>query len=208
MILRGIGRLLVACLGLLVVVSAAGPVSAAIKKPSSTYTLRVVCFTATPKSLKIAKLKSLAEITKQAPILPESGAAFALDLSTPARFLRQIQNASNDYDYALVAGGSVTCENKAICPISIPPSPDDRTKAGFTGEWSLTVKDPSTINVDIKELTLNLILPGQTKVLPVQTMKTTRTVSLNRTYILGGTAKQQDKLTTLRIFAICITPGG
>ena len=204
MTIRNAFRLLVACV---LAATIAAPVSAAIKKPSNTYTLRVVCFTATPKTLKLARLKSLAEITKQAPILPESGAAFALDLSTPTRFLRQMQNASKEYDYTLVVGGSVTCENKAICPIDIPPSPDDRTKAGFTGEWSLTVKDPSTINVDIRELTLNLILPGQTKVLPVQTMKTTRVLSLNRTYILGGFAKQQDKQTTLRIFAICITPG-
>lgn len=186
----------------------ASPAFAAAKKASNTYTLSVVCFTATPRSPKIAKLKSFEEILKQAPILPESGAPFVLDLSTPARFLRQIQNACKDYDFTLVAGGTVTCENKAVCPIDIPPSPDDRAKAGFSGEWSLTVKDPSTILLDIRELTLNMLLPGQTKTLPVQTMKTTRTVSLNRTYVLGGTAKQENRMTTLRIFAVSISPGG
>jgi hypothetical protein len=205
MALRNWFRLL-ATLALACIVSF--PASAAVRKPSNTYTLRVVCFTATPKSPKIAKIKSFGEIIKQSPILPESGAPFVLDLSTPARFLRQIQNASKDYDFTLVAGGTVTCENKAICPIDIPPSPDDRSKAGFTGEWSLTVKDPSTIKLDIRELTLNMLLPGQTKVLPVQTAKTIRTVSLNRTYVLGGTAKQENKVTTLRIFAVSISPGG
>jgi len=209
MIVRGIGGPLVACLALLVAGSAAVPVLAALKKPpANTYTMQIACFTATPKSLKLARVKGFAEMIKQAPILPESGAAFVLDTSTPTRFRKQLENASKDYDYVLTASGSVTCENKATCPINIPPSPDDLSKAGLTGEWSLTVKDPSTISLDIKELTLNLILPGQTKALPVQTIKTARVISLNRTYILGGTAKQQDKLTSLRIFAICITPGG
>lgn len=198
---RGLSFLLV------VLFAIAVAASAAVRKPSDTYTLSVVCFTATPKSPKIAKLKTYQEIIKQAPILPESGAPFVLDLSTPARFLRQIGSASKDYDFSLVAGGRVTCENKAVCPIDIPPSPDDRSKAGFTGEWSLTVKDPSTITLDIRELTLNMLLPDQTKILPVQTMKTTRTVSLNRTYVLGGTAKQEDKVTTLRVFAVSISPG-
>ncbi len=190
---------------LLVVMTAA---SAAVRKPSNKYTLSIVCFTATPKSPRVAKIKSYEEIVKQAPILPESGAPFVLDLSTPARFMRQIQSASKDYDFTLVASGTVTCENKAVCPIDIPPSPDDRSKAGFTGEWSATVKDYSTVTLDIRELTLNMLLPGQKKVLPVQTAKTTRTVSLNRTYILGGTAKQENKVTTLRIFAVSISPGG
>lgn len=195
-------------IALVIVIGAGASAPAAVRKPSSTYTLSVVCFTATPKSPKIARLKSFEEIVKQAPILPESGAAFVLDLSTPARFLRQIQTTSRDYDFTLVAGGTTTCDNKAICPFTIPPSPDDLTKAGFTGEWSLTVKDPSTVTLEMRELTLNMLLPGQTKVLPVQTMKTTRTVSLNRTYILGGTAKQENKVTTLRIFAVSVTQGG
>lgn len=199
---RGLSVLLIALLAI------AAAASAAAKKPSNTYTLSVVCFTATPRNPKVAKLKSFEEIIKQAPILPESGAPFVLDLSTPARFLRQIGSASKDYDFTLVAGGKVTCENKEVCPIDIPPSPDDRSKAGFSGEWSLTVKDPSTITLDIRELTLNMLLAGQTKVLPVQTMKTTRTVALNRTYVLGGTAKQENKTTTLRVFAVSISPGG
>ena len=145
---------------------------------------------------------------KQAPILPETGAAFVLDLSTPARLMRQMQNASKEYDYSLVASGSVTCDNKATCPISIPPSPDDISKAGLTGEWSLTVEGASTVNVDIKELTLSLILPGQAKPLPVQSTKTRRIISLNRTYILAGAAYRKDRKTTLRIFAISIIPGG
>jgi hypothetical protein len=205
MTFRNAFRLPAACL---LAASVIAPAAAAKKAPSNTYTMQVVCFTATPKSPKLARLKSFAQIVKQAPILPESGAAFVLDTSTPTRFRKQLENASKDYDYVLTASGSVTCENKATCPINIPPSPDDLSKAGLTGEWSLTVKDPSTISLDIKELTLNLILPGQTKALPVQTIKTARVISLNRTYILGGTAKQQDKLTSLRIFAICITPGG
>ena len=208
-IVRGIGGLLIACSALLVVETAAVPVLAATKKPSNTYTMRIACFTATPKSPTLARMKGdFLDIVKQASILPESGAPFVLDTSTPTRFRKQMESASAEYDYSLTVSGSVSCENGATCPIIIPPSPDDLSKAQLTGEWSLTVKGLSTVNLEIKELMLSLIPPGQTKLAAVQGVKTTRTVALNRTYILSGLAKQQDKKTTLSIFAICIVAGG
>lgn len=179
------------------------------RKPTNTYTLRVVAFTATPKSPKLAKAKpDVKEILKQAPILPESGAPFALDLSTPLRFIRQMEAASKDYDYVLTAGGSSRCDNGAVCLIDVPPSPDDLSKAQLKGEWSPNVKDISTANIDFKEVTLYMLLPGQSKVLPVQTVKTARVISLNRTYLLTGIAKQQDGKTTLSLFAFSVVPGG
>ena len=176
-------------------------------KKTSKYTMRVVAFTATPKSPRLAKAKpDFKEIIRQAPILPESGAPFVLDFSTPTRFRKQMEAACKDYDYSLTASGSVTCENGAVCPIDIPPSPDDSSKAQFKGEWSPNVKDLSTANIDIKELTLYVLLPGQSKVLPVQTVKTAKVISLNRTYLLSGMAKQQDGKTSLWIFAFSIVP--
>lgn len=205
MIARNLLRSLVVCL---LAVTAMTPVEGA-RKPSNTYTLRVACFTATPKSPRLARAKADGkDILKQAPILPESGAPFVLDISTPTRFRKQMENASKDYDFFLTAGGSVSCDSGSVSPIDIPPSPDDLSKSAFKGEWTLTAKDPSTINVDFKELTLYQLLPGQTKVFPVQTVKTARVVSLNRTYMLSGIAKQQDGKTTLSIFVFCIVPGG
>lgn len=206
MISRNSLGLLVVCL---LAMCAALPASAAVKKPTNTYTLRIASFTATPKDPRLARVKGdFTAFTKQAPILHESGASFSLDISTPARFRKQMESASNQYDYFLLASGSVSCANKATCSISIPPSPDDLSKARLSGEWSLTVKDFSTVNLDIRELTLSLIPPGQTKPLAVQSVKTTRVLSLNRTYILNGVAKQKDKQTTLWVFAVCIVPGG
>lgn len=196
-------------IALIVLLGVAAAAAAATRKPTNTYTMRVVCVTATPKSPKLARAKGdFKEIIKQAPILPESGGPFVLDISTPTRFRKQMENASKDYDFSLTVGGSVTCDSGAVSPISIAPSPDDLSKAQFKGEWSLTVKDPTTVNVDIKELTLYLLLPGQTKILPVQSVKGARVVSLNRTYMLSGLAKQQDGKTTLSIFAFTIMPGG
>jgi|GEM_PF-2289129 len=206
MIVRTILRFLVACVLAIAVVA---PASAVVKKPTNTYTMRIACFTATPKSPKLARAKGdFKDIIKQAPILHESGAPFVLDTSTPTRFRKQMEGASAEYDYSLTASGSTSCGNGATCLISIPPSPDDLSKAQLTGEWSLTVKDLSTANLDVKALILSLVPRGQTKPVPEQGAKVTRTVALNRTYILGGLAKQQDKKTTLSIFAICIVPGG
>ena len=202
--MRKLIEILAVCL---MIVCALAPAYAATKK-NSTYTMRVVAFTATPKSPTLAKSKlDFKEIIKQTPILPESGAPFVLDLSTPTRLRKQIEAACKDYNCAITASGSVTCGNADVCPIDIPPSPDDLSKAQFKGEWSPNVKDISTANIDIKELTLYMLLPGQSKVLPVQTVKTAKIVSLNRTYILSGTARQQDGKTTLWVFAFSIVPG-
>lgn len=199
-------RLLAPCVLAIAVVA---PACAVVKKPSNTYTMRIACFTATPKSPTLARAKGdFKDIIKQAPILPESGAPFVLDTSTPTRCRKQMEGASGSYGYALTVGGSVSCDSGAVCSINIAPSPDDLSKAQLSGEWSLTVKDPTTVNLDVKELILSLIPSGQTKLAPMLSVKATRTVALNRTYILSGLAKQQDKKTTLSIFAICIVPGG
>jgi hypothetical protein len=207
-IVRGVGGLLIACLALLVVEITAVPVLAAARKPSTTYTMRIACFTATPKSPKLARSKAdFAAIIKQAPILPESGAPSVLDISTPTRFRKQMESVSGSYDYAWVAGGSVSCDSGSMCPIDIPSSTDDLSKAQLKGTWSLTVKDPTTVKLDIQELTLRLILPGYTGLQPFLSVKTARTVALNRTYMLPGIAKQQSGKTALWIFAVCIVPG-
>lgn len=195
-------------LAALILVSALMAPAFAAKQPSNTYTMRIAAFTATPKSPRLARSKAdFAEVIKQAPILPESGAPFVLDISTPTRFRKQMENAAGGYDFNLVAGGSVSCDSGSTSPIDIPSSPDDLSKAQIKGVWSLAVKDPTTVKLDIQEMTLRLILPGQAKLSPLLTVKATRTIVLNRTYMLTGLAKQQDGKTSLWTFAICIVPG-
>ncbi len=58
-------------------------------------------------------------------------------MSTPARFMRQMESVSANYDYALLVSGSVVCVNLSSCDVDIAPISGDSTRSQMKGKLSL-----------------------------------------------------------------------
>lgn len=202
MILRN--RLLLLGLTTLLTLSVALPLLAA-RQPSNTYTVRIACVAATAKPPTPGHARTAKQIMADQ-ILPKEGAFFALDLSTPVRFRKQMESVSRDYDYELVVSGSMVCGNAALCSLTVPPNPQDSTKAQMTCQVTLTPTS-SAVGFALNALEISSIPPGE-KTSMAHSLKATRTFTLGRTYVLGGWSTTRDGKITNNLIVVSVQAGG
>lgn len=181
--------------------AATTPRPAAPKK----FTVTLAYFTATPKPLKPGQVRS----TNLA-IIPEDGASFALDVSTPVRFRRQMESVSKDYDYSLDLAGSVVCETgtEKQTELRILPDPKDPDRLQMTGLVWVSQIQPHLVKLMLTSIRAFVTKPGAKAPVQVFGLNSTKTAALGRTYVAGYQAASKAKDAPISLLAVCVTPGG
>lgn len=167
------------------------------------YTLMLAYFTATPKPLRPGQVRS-----KNPAILPEDGASFTLDISTPVRFRKQMESVAKDYDYSLSLAGSVVCESdaKAQTELRILPDKSDRERLQMTGLVWVSQIQPHIVKLALTSIGAFVTTPGVKDPVKVFSLDSTRSVVVGRTYVAGYQVTGKAKDSPTNLLAVCVVP--
>lgn len=179
-------------------VAAAAPATAPKR-----YNVVLAYFTATPKPLKPGQARSA-----NLAILPADGANFALDVSTPVRFRKQMESVSREYDYTLDLAGSVVCESgaEAQTELRILPAKTDPTRLQMTGLVWASQLQPHLVKLALQSIGVFVSRPGVKEPVKVFSLDATKTVVLGRTYVAGYQVTSKDKNSPISLLAVCVQP--